>query len=86
MSIMLWVCSVDAAEDTSTLNYAVDLSRSIKSWSYFLFYNGLSTSRTVKEREEIMDQYYDDLAKTVIQNPNAYIFDYVYNCMLILKD
>ena len=83
---MLRVCSVDEAEDIATMNYAVDLFRSIKSWSYFLFYHGLSTSRTVKEREEIIVQYYDNLAKTIKQNPSAYIFDYVYNCGLVQKD
>ena len=65
--------------------YAAEMVRSIKSWSYNTLYNALDQSRKDDEKKEILLRLYEQLEELVRRDPLQYVLDYVYHSVAIMK-
>ena len=66
--------------------YAAELVDSIKSWSSVILYKGLHKSRPEREKEEILQQYYQQLEHFVGKNALDYVLDYLYYAVMVVKE
>ena len=74
---------VDSLEEVQ--QYTSDIVNSIKSWSYSSMYRALDQTRSHKEKDDILQKYFQDLCFKVLSNPEQYALDYIYHCVTAIK-
>ena len=65
--------------------FAADYIPTIRTWNESIFAGGLSSTRPVKERSEIIEAYYASYQQQVAENPQEHGMGYVHAYMTISK-
>lgn len=77
------------AEDFKTHNDAVRFANAylptIRSWNESIFAGGLDTKRSITERSELIEHYYNMYHKQIVENPDGHGMGYVHAYMTIEK-
>ena len=66
--------------------FAREYIPTLRSWSESVFFAGLSDERTVGERAEIVDRFYDSYEAFVRESPEGQGMDYVHTYMVMHKE
>ena len=64
--------------------FAKEYIPTLRSWSETTFASGLSPKRSLEEKNEIIEHFYNNYESMVRDSPNGHAMDYVH-CYLILK-
>ncbi|MBT4352999.1 MAG: SAM-dependent methyltransferase [Rhodospirillaceae bacterium] len=64
--------------------FAKEYIPTLRSWSEATFVSGLSPQRSMNEKQEIVDIFYDNYQKLVEESPEGHGMDYVH-CYLMIK-
>ncbi len=77
------------AEDFKSHHDATRFAReyipTIRSWNESIFFNGLSSERSLEERKELIEDYYGTYQSMVENNPEGHGMDYVHAYTVISK-
>ncbi len=65
--------------------FADEYIPTIRSWNQSIFMGALDESRPIKERQELIENYYDTYRQKVIKDPKGHGMDYVHAYMTIKK-
>jgi len=65
--------------------FAQEYIPTIRSWNESIFFNGLSSARSVEERRQIIEDYYGTYRSQVSASPDGHAMDYVHAYMVIAK-
>ena len=65
--------------------FADEYIPTIRSWNQSIFMGALDESRPIKERQELIENYYDTYRQKVIKDPKGHRMDYVHAYMTIKK-
>ncbi len=65
--------------------FADEYIPTIRSWNQSIFTGALDESRPIKERQELIEDYYDTYRQKVIKDPKRHRMDYVHAYMTIKK-
>ena len=52
---------------------------------FFVFFSGLSESRTEEERRQIVDEFFQNIETKIAENPDKHAMDYVHAFIVIEK-
>ncbi|MDC1171626.1 SAM-dependent methyltransferase, partial [Alphaproteobacteria bacterium] len=64
--------------------FAKEYIPTLRSWSEATFVSGLSPQRSINEKQEIVDVFYNNYQKFVEEFPEGHGMDYVH-CYLMIK-
>jgi len=73
------------AEHGDAARFAEEYIPTIRSWNESIYFNGLSAQRPLKERRQIIEDYYGTYRNMVADNPEGHGMDYVHAYMVISK-
>ena len=59
---------------------------SIKAWFTLILYSALDQSRTEMEKQEILQQYFQEMVDVIRANPKDFVVDYIYYAVMIVKE
>jgi hypothetical protein len=65
--------------------FAEEYIPTIRSWNESIYFNALSSNRSIDERREIIEDYYNTYKTMVFENPEGHGMDYVHAYMVISK-
>ena len=68
-----------------SIRFAREYIPTIRSWNESIFFNGLSSDRPLKERRELIEDYYGTYRTMVENNPEGHGMDYVHAYTIISK-
>jgi SAM-dependent methyltransferase len=72
-------------EHGDAARFAEEYIPTIRSWNESIFFNALSSDRSVEERRQIIEDYYGTYRDQVAGNPTGHAMDYVHAYMVISK-
>jgi SAM-dependent methyltransferase len=72
-------------EHGDAARFAEEYIPTIRSWNESIFFNALSSDRSVEERRQIIEDYYGTYRDQVAGNPTGHAMDYVHAYMVIAK-
>ncbi len=75
----------DFKQHGDAVRFAKEYIPTIRSWNESIFYNGLSSDRSVEERREIIEDYYGTYQSMVENDPQGHGMDYVHAYTVISK-
>ena len=74
----------DFKKHNDSKRFAEEYIPTLRSWSEATFLNGLSSQRSNKEKQQIVDTFYNNYQQLVEDSPQGHGMDYVH-CYLIIR-
>ena len=74
----------ESAGRMSAREFAISYIPTLRSWSEAVFSNGLSQNRSIEEKTNIVDRFYQRYEDRVAENPDGHAMDYVH-CYLAIE-
>ena len=65
---------------------AADYMPTTRTWSNSVFLSGLNASRSLEEREAIVDEMYGRYEAEVAKDPSLHAMDYVHSYIMVDKE